>query len=214
MSSEEQPTSECTDTSASSSGETIDLSNIPELLRKEMALIFGNSTEGDLGDWEVDIETLPDRDLDADEMLVLALFMKGIGLEAIAESTKHSLAYVRNVIYLPRAQKIISRADSLYEEEIRGMKALAVSTMRDILEHGDDKARTTMVEKYFKVAGRFDQDKSKEGQSAEDVIAKMLNVIQEQTALNKELTIANNSHMIPNRTQQHAVIDIIPDDEE
>ena len=152
---------------------------------------YGKEEEGKLGDFEHAIEDLPERPLEPEEMFILALYFRGFGIDDIAHVTKHSFAYVQNILHLPLAQRIMAKVDTAYEVEIKGMKGLAIKTMRDILQTGDAKSRTTMVEKYFKVAGRFEEKENK-NKTAEDVIAKMLEVIQTQTEITKQLTGAEN----------------------
>ena len=173
---------------------------------------YGNEGEGALGDLELPMEDLPERELEPDELFILAMYFRGFGIDDMATSSKHSFAFVQNVLQLPQSQRLMARVDNAFEMEIKGMKGLAVKTMRDILQTGDAKAKTTMVEKYFKVAGRFEERESSI-KSAEDVIAKMLEVIQTQAIVTKQLTTPDLVCLNGNNTALPIIdIQVIKDD--
>lgn len=153
--------------------------------------VFGNEEEGKLGDWEYEPELEEKRALTTEEMFVLSLHIKGESNESISIITGHSIAYVNNVILLPMSQNILKRVDASLEMEIKGMKPLAVSAMREVLQIGDAKAKGAMVDKYFKISGRYEGDNNK-ARTAEDIISKMMDVIKEQAMTTNNLTHARN----------------------
>ncbi len=188
--------------------EASDLSAVEAELQSILLNVQTYESEGDMASWDKPQDNPEDnRPLDEGESLILAYFIRGFGFNDIKRLTKHSLIYIKNVLNLPRAQHIITQVDQAWEAEIRGMKGLAINTMRNILESGDDKSKTTMVEKYFKVSGRF-EEKRERNKTAEDVIAQLVEIINKQSNAPKVLTLDNNSAIIQAKPTDY--IDVTP----
>ncbi len=156
---------------------------------------FGHENEGELGHWTYEEEKLEDRELEHAELLILSMYFKGLSLTDIARCTIHSAAFVRNTLLLPRSKEIISEVEQAYEMELSGLKGTVVKVMRDVLQQGEEKNRVAMVDKYFKAVGRFDKDPAKT-ESAEDVIAKMLTILEAQGSAINNLTQINTQQLI------------------
>lgn len=139
---------------------------------------FGLTPEDDL--------RLSGEPLSETQLLVIALHIKGIGSLKIAQFVGKTLPWVTNTLSLSSVARVLNLTDLALEQEIKGMKGLAVDAMRDVLERGNHRDKSGMVEKYFKITGRY-EEKNATRETAEDIIAKMLCVLQTQAETNQSM---------------------------
>ncbi len=121
---------------------------------------------------------------------VLALHLAAWPNEEIAKKLNRSPSWISSVINDPLSQEVLNNFEDLQEEEFKRLRLLANSALRDaLLPHKNDSTRLRAARIFYQKSG---EDKGEKGETAEDVMAKVLaNIEAENVQINFNLNTSN-----------------------
>lgn len=123
---------------------------------------------------------------------VVALHLAGKPTKEILEITGYSLGTYYSIMKNPRTQAVRQQLLSTYQDEFEALFCKVIHNIRTQLDSDDVKEKQTAqqqwlnAEKKFKVLGQ----KEKLGESAEDIVSRLLNV-------NVQVNVQNNERDEP-----------------
>lgn len=111
---------------------------------------------------------------------IIGYHLRGLSNRDISFITGHTEITISRVLRDPLSQAYINTIIDGAEMELEALAPMAVSAIRDGLEADkSDATRLKAADRFFRATGRYDRKKD-DGETAEDVIARALKVMQKQ----------------------------------
>lgn len=129
------------------------------------------------------------KKLKAKHRHVITYNLQGLSNAAIADILGCSQGWVGRVLRDPLAKEILSNFADDHKQELKSLLPHAVDVIRRSLGSDDPRVALTAADKFFKASGIYNQVEEASGQTAEDVIVRVLaRVAENQTDIIKELS--------------------------
>lgn len=113
---------------------------------------------------------------------VVMLHLEGLAAKDIALELSCSTPYVYSTLKSPHARALIDDYFKHTDQEFKALRPLAIMALRDALKPGQDiETRLRAADKVFKAQGDYDGRNALSGESAEDIVKRVLRIEIEET---------------------------------
>lgn len=127
---------------------------------------------------------------------VISLYISGYKKMDIAELAGYSYDQITNILGSPIVQSYLAAEFDRNTDDLKALMPLAVDAMRKTLMFDHGKIRLTAADMVLKTQGAY-KDDPKARETAEDVIARALDIMKDQSGAIRDLTRSQDPSSVP-----------------